>query len=57
LLARRPEISHSSGEGRSEGREYRDQPLAPVFSLGPIAGLADARFEIVEGGFGAFRSL
>ena len=26
-------------------------------ALGPLAGLADARFEIVESDFGAFRSL
>jgi DNA-binding MurR/RpiR family transcriptional regulator len=26
-------------------------------ALGPLAGLADARFEVVESDFGAFRSL
>jgi DNA-binding MurR/RpiR family transcriptional regulator len=45
--------------GLAQGARKRNTPLVVVTdsALSPVAGIADARFEIVESDFGAFRSL
>ena len=54
-----------NGDGEMTGAHWVDEigyletPIVLITdsALGPLAGLADARFEVVESDFGAFRSL